>query len=91
MTTNTQPYNFTITLREGEWEVKIDPHRDYGYFEHDEQGEGGGLWFSRRDDGDGVANAGSMVLEDFDGRYVLPVGVAIALRRFGVAVDESFD
>lgn len=77
-----EPYNFTTHLREGKWEVHIDPQRAYGYFEHDDYGEGGGLWFE---------GTGKLILRDYDGQYVLPPEVAKALRAEGITVTPDFD
>lgn len=76
-------HNYTVTLREGKWEVKVSPTTGYGYFEHDDYGEGGGLWFEDQ--------AGTLSLADFDGRMVLPKDVGTALRGAGYNVDDIFD
>lgn len=68
----------TATL--GKWTVVIGKRdADYGYFEHNETGEGGGLWLKNG------------VLVDQDGTSVLPLAVARLLRdHFGVKVDSSY-
>ncbi len=81
-------YNFNVTLREGKWEVKIDTAACYGYFEHDDYGEGGGLWFEV--ESNELENT-RLELTDFDGCTELPKGVAKALREAGYIVDEIFD
>jgi hypothetical protein len=70
-------HDYTLTAKEGKWEVKVSPTTHYGYYEHDDFGEGGGLWFN------GIA------LVDYDGRACLPRDVAVALKRMGYTVDQS--
>ena len=65
--------------RIGKWVTYIaedgeGKHR--GYFEHDDEGEGGGLWFIRKS------------LVDYDGVFVLPKGVKEAIVKLGFSVDE---
>lgn len=66
---------YTEIGRAGKWEVKVSPTTSYGYFEHDVQGEGGGLWFEGKE------------LSDYDGRSCLPRDVAKALIALGYIVD----
>ena len=75
-------YNYTVTLFP--WansiaKVEIDPAASYGYFEHKDGSEGGGLWFNGKE------------LIDFDGAYDLPKAVVIALRGAGYVLDSTFD
>jgi hypothetical protein len=72
-----EKHDYTQTLREGRWEVKMSPTTHYGYYEHDIQGEGGGLWF----DGN--------KLRDFDGRSCLPRDVATALLKAGYELEHN--
>lgn len=58
------------------WEVSISPATSYGYFEHDDIGEGGGLWFEGR------------TLVDYDGRFELPRGVALAIQAVGYDLGD---
>jgi hypothetical protein len=80
-------YNFTITLQPygpGWGVVKIDPNAQYGYWEHKDGGEGGGLWFA--------GEAGALELADYDGTSdYLPTRVVRALQAAGFVVDESFN
>lgn len=55
--------------------------RSYGYFEHEEygDGQGGGLWFAGKE------------LIDYDGVFSLPLEVVSALRSVGFIVDKDFE
>lgn len=70
-------YNFTLKAKVGQWEVLIDPKANYGYFEHDIHGEGGGLWFEGTE------------LVDYDGVFALEADVANAIRSLGYTVDSD--
>jgi len=48
-----------------------------GYFEHDDEGEGGGLWFIRKS------------LVDYDGVYELPLEVVTAIMLLGFSMGEE--
>jgi hypothetical protein len=82
-------YNFTIILRPwGEnperGTVGIDPAALYGYWEHKDGSEGGGLWFER-------TKAGELELVDYDGDYTLPRSVVAALcAAERVIIDADF-
>ena len=82
-------YNFDQKTKVGQWEVSIDTAAMYGFFEHDIEGEGGGLWF----DLDTSAPDGSARLNlfDYDGRAVLPKKVAEAIRQLGHIVGPDFE
>ena len=67
----TEKYNFTHSGKNGKWEVKIDKAAQYGYFEHDLHGQGGGLWFENDD------------LQDYDGVWELPKGVREMIKALG--------
>jgi hypothetical protein len=71
-------YNFTKSAQVGHWETKIDPVAQYGYFEHDVEGEGGGLWFVKDD------------LVDYDGVACLPKAVFAAIEQLGFKAGEDF-
>jgi hypothetical protein len=71
-------HDYTLTAKEGKWEVKVSPTTNYGYYEHDVYGEGGGLWFET-----------DKSLRDYDGRSCLPRDVAKALIGLGYNVDPS--
>lgn len=72
-------HDYTLTLRVpgSKWEAKVSPSTDYGYFDHDVQGEGGGLWFEGKQ------------LVDYDGRACLPREVAEALLRAGYELEHT--
>lgn len=72
---NTQKHIYTQTAKEGKWVAKVSPTTYYGYYEHDDEGEGGGLWFTNGE------------LTDFDGRSCLPRDVAKALISLRYKVD----
>jgi hypothetical protein len=62
----------------------IDELELYGYWEHKDGSEGGGLWFDRLSDG-------RLNLIDYDGDYMLPHPVIDALRLAGFVVDVDFE
>jgi hypothetical protein len=77
-------YNFTVKLQP--WgdnpergSVGVDKDAMYGYWEHKDGTEGGGLWF------EGVN------LVDYDGDYMLPMPVIDSLRLAGFTVEEIFE
>lgn len=81
-------YTFNITLHPwGESPergvVCIDTSALYGYFEHKNGSEGGGLWFERLDNG-------SLELIDYDGVFELPRSVVAALKAHGIVLDEAY-
>jgi len=81
-------YHFTLTLKPyGDAPdlgvVKIDQEAMYGYWEHRDGTEGGGLWFEAVDED-------TVELIDFDGHYDLPRSVVRALRAAGYHLDETF-
>ena len=65
---------YTETMEKGNWEVKISPTTQYGYFENVKTGSGGGLWF------DGPE------LVDYDGVFDLPKDVVDMLEGAGYDV-----
>jgi len=65
---------YTENLEKGNWEVKISPTTQYGYFENVKTGSGGGLWF------DGPE------LVDYDGVFELPKDVVDMLSGAGYDV-----
>lgn len=77
--------NYTLTARivGSKWVVYVDPKAKYGYFEHDIEGEGGGLWFDRGTDG-------TLELADYDGVFELPMNVIKAIQSLGIIVAEVF-
>ena len=77
-------YNYTITLQP--WgpdhgQVQVDPAALYGYWEHKDGSEGGGLWF-------GIAPNGAITLEDYDGAFALPRAVIDSLSAAGFTIEE---
>jgi|688.fasta_scaffold993446_2 hypothetical protein len=72
-------YNFDKKTQVGKWSVDIDSERQYGFFEHDDYGEGGGLWF--------VDN----MLVDYDGVYELPDNVIKGIEDLGFNADYAKD
>lgn len=67
--------------------VEVSPSTLYGYWEHKDGTEGGGLTFERVKTRDGL----TLELIDFDGDYELPGKVIEALRDAGFIVSEDFD
>lgn len=82
-------YQFTVNLKP--WGdnperggVGVDIFALYGYWEHKDGSEGGGLWFDRLSDG-------QLNLIDYDGDYMLPHPVINTLRLAGFVVDVDFE
>lgn len=75
-------HRYTQQQRVGKWVAHVSPSTLYGYFEHDEWGEGGGLWFGPRED-----RRPGIELIDFDGRSCLPIDVAVALTQLDYFVS----
>lgn len=74
------PCNFDVTLLAGDWTIGVDNDLQYGYFENNKTGDGGGLWFSDE--------SGEQVLIDYDGVFELPEPVASALKEYGYIIEE---
>lgn len=72
-------YTFDLVGKVGKWELMIDSKAQYGYFEHDVHGEGGGLWFEHNE------------LQDYDGVYSLPANVVKAVRECGFIVPIDME
>lgn len=68
-------YTFDKTEQVGDWLVEVDTSKQYGYFEHQETGTGGGLWFINNE------------LVDYDGVYEIPKQVVMALQSMALNVD----
>jgi hypothetical protein len=98
-------YTYTVTLRPygddpNAGIVQIDPVARYGYWEHRDGTEGGGLWFQPQC-ANPTANGAGMVagkpipdgpleLIDYDGDFELPARVIKALRNAGYFLDEQY-
>lgn len=80
-------YNFDKQTTVGKYLVAVDSQAKYGYFEHVDNGTGGGLWFEEVDDGLGEIQ---VTLSDYDGVYALPRQVAAALLLLGFFVGVDF-
>ena len=79
-----KPYNFTQVLRSPKGHmILIDPDSLYGYFEHPDGSEGGGLWFGHGSE--------ALHLIDYDGTYELHPAIVETLRAAVYFLDESFD
>jgi len=74
-----KPYSFDIKLDNGTHTIEVDTTAQYGYFENNLNGSGGGLWFK------------DSALVDYDGVAVLPMKVIKALRAGGLTVSEDFE
>jgi hypothetical protein len=75
-------YTFNKVKKVGKWEVSIDEESMYGYFEHDDFGEGGGIWFEKNADG-------VLEVSDFDGVFQLPNDVISVIRELGFVVEDN--
>jgi hypothetical protein len=71
-------HDYTETLESGNWLIKISPTTEYGYFENQDTGGEGGLWFDGNE------------LIDYDGVYELPKAVYSALKGAGYILGEEF-
>ena len=74
-------YNFNKKATVGKWLVEVDTEAKYGYFENQNSGGGGGLWFELQDD------TKELELVDYDGVFELPKDVAKALRDMEINVE----
>lgn len=70
-----EKYNFNKKEQVGSWLVEVDTQAQYGYFEHQETGTEGGLWFKNNE------------LIDYDGVYEIPRQVVMALQSMNLNVD----
>lgn len=68
-------YNFDKKQQVGDWLVEVDTEKQYGYFENQEHGGEGGLWFTNNE------------LVDYDGVYEIPKQVVMALQSMNLNVD----
>jgi hypothetical protein len=80
-------YNFDKKLTVGDWDVQVDSQANYGFFEHQKTGTGGGLWF---EDETSVIDETQVTLRDYDGVYELPRKVSAALIMMGFFVGVEF-
>lgn len=71
-------YNFDVRVQAPGYTIEIDSTACYGYFENDETGDGGGLWFAE-----------DKVLVDYDGVFSLPKKVASALIAAGYVIEDD--
>ena len=86
-------YEFNKTIQVGQYEIKVDEQKMYGYFEHDQYGDtlGGGLWFTQQYDDDGNRTSDDrLYLDDYDGVYELPQHVWEGLEKLGYVVEDGF-
>jgi hypothetical protein len=77
-TENEAMHDYTETLESGNWLIKISPTTEYGYFENQDTGGEGGLWFDGNE------------LIDYDGVYELPKEAYSALKGAGYILGEEF-
>lgn len=68
-------YTFDKREQVGDWLVEVDTVKQYGYFENQEHGGEGGLWFKNNE------------LVDYDGVYEIPKQVVMALQSMALNVD----
>ena len=69
-------YNFNLNLSIPLYTIEIDTAEHYGYFQNNNTGTEGGLWF------DGLR------LSDYDGVYDLPKQVYAALVNAGYNLED---
>lgn len=69
-------YNFDLTLSNQRYTIEIDTTEQYGYFQNNQTGTEGGLWFD-----------GSELI-DYDGVAELPPAVERALKSAGYTLDD---
>lgn len=80
-------YNFDKQMTVGKYLVEVDSKAMYGYFEHQEYGSGGGLWFEEIED---VLGDKQLFLRDYDGTFALPKQASAALIMLGFYVGVEF-
>ena len=73
----TDKYNFNLNLSTERYTIEIDTAASYGYFQNNQTGTEGGLWFD------------GMTLVDYDGVYDLPRAVGEALKANGYSLDDD--
>jgi len=88
-------FNYNVTLRPygdapDAGVVRIDTEKRYGYWEHRNGSEGGGLWFEPAAAILPRTEPGPLELVDYDGHYYLPAPVVRALFAAGIVVDPEF-
>lgn len=76
---HSESYNFDLKIDTGTYTIQIDNAANYGYFEHNELGDGsaGGIWFEDKE------------VSDYDGVFALPADVVMALRDNGFVVPPE--
>ena len=74
--TTTQPYNFNQDLSTERYTVQVDTAAQYGYFQNNNTGTEGGLWFADN------------TLIDYDGVFELPKQVHAALTNAGYSLED---
>ena len=72
-------YTFDKNITVKKWEINIDSAEQYGCFEHDDTGHGGGLWFESNE------------LVDYDGVFELPLSVIEGIELLGFNADYAKD
>ncbi len=73
-------YTFDKSIESNRWLVEIDSSANYGYFENNRNGNGGGLWF---DD--------NKCLIDYDGVFELSKEVIASIELLGFNADYAKD
>ena len=65
-------YNFDKKAQVKQWHIEIDSKANYGYFESENTGNGGGLWFDAKKN-----------LIDYDGVFELSQSIIQAIENLG--------
>ena len=73
----TDTYNFDVKIDTATCTIEIDTAKSYGYFQHNQTGTEGGLWFVGK------------TLADYDGVWELPHEVAAALKALGYSLEDE--
>lgn len=68
-------YRFNLDLSNEHYTIKIDTRAQYGYFENNKSGTGGGIWFDGK------------TIVDYDGVFDLPKQVYERLYSAGFAME----
>ncbi len=73
-------HTYTLKTQVKQWIIEISPSTHYGYFESENTGNGGGLWFDE-----------NKSLIDYDGVFELSKSVIQAIESLGYNAEYAKD